>query len=532
VISTLGAPELRRVILSALEALRSRQDEIDAANVYPVPDGDTGTNLVLTMSAVAEALAPVGADPAPAAQEVAQAIARGALMGARGNSGVILAQILRGLTELVDADGLDARGIAKGLARGTELAYEAMLNPVEGTMLTVAKSAAAAVAGEDGGDCVAVLDQAARAAHEALERTPELLPVLKHSGVVDAGGMGLCVVLDAAAAAIAGRPLPVVVASLRPIVRNREAGSSAFAYEVQYLLEEAEDDQVGMLRQRLGGIGDSVAVIGGAGLWNVHVHTNEVGRAIEIGMALGRPRDISVVAFADQIARAPGARTIQVAHASEGVSLVAVVSGDGLADLFASLGAGVLVDGGRTMNPSVGELVDAIDRAPAKDVILLVNNDDAFTAARAAIAEIEDKRVELIETADLAQGFAAMVAFSDGRTLIDNVADIREALARTRTGRVTIAVRDGSSVRGAIRAGDAIGFAANEIVALGADPAAVSKAVIAALGDGEALTILTGTDAPPDEAETIAHAARATTGAEVEVRHGGQPVHRYLFALE
>jgi dihydroxyacetone kinase-like predicted kinase len=249
-------------------------------------------------------------------------------------------------------------------------------------------------------------------------------------------------------------------------------------------------------------------------------------------MAVGRPRDISVMAFADQIAGAPGARTIQVAHASEGVSLVAVVSGDGLAELFASLGAGVLVDGGRTMNPSVGELVAAIERAPASDVILLVNNDDAFTAARAAVAEIKEKRVELIETADLAQGFAAMVAFSDGRTLDDNVSDLREALARTRTGRVTIAVRDGSSVGGAIRAGDAIGFAGNEIVASGPDPAVVSKIVLEALGDGEALTVLTGADAPPDEAETIADVARARTGAEVEVRHGGQPVHRYLFALE
>jgi uncharacterized protein len=529
VISTLGAPELRRVILSALEALRSRQDEIDAANVYPVPDGDTGTNMVLTMSAVAEALSPVDEDPVA----VARAIARGSLMGARGNSGVILAQILRGLTELVDSDGLDPRGIAKGLARGAELAYEAMLNPVEGTMLTVARAAAEAVGGEDGADCVAVLDLAARAAHQALERTPELLPILKHSGVVDAGGMGLCVVLDAAAAAIAGRPLPVVSASLRPIVRNREAGSSAFAYEVQYLLEDTDDDQVGTLRQRLGGIGDSVAVIGGAGLWNVHVHTNEVGRAIEIGMAVGRPRDISVVAFADQIAGAPGARTIQVAHASDAVSLVAVVSGDGLADLFASLGAGVIVDGGRTMNPSVGELVAAIERAPASDVILLVNNNDAFTAARAAIDQAKDKRVELIEGADLAQGFAAMVAFSDGRTFEDNVSDIAEALARTRTGSVTIAVQERTTERGVIHAGDAIGFDGVEIVASGPDPVAVATAVIAALGEGEALTILTGSDAPPEEAEMIARAAREVTGgAEVEVRHGGQPVHRYLFALE
>jgi DAK2 domain fusion protein YloV len=528
VIPTLGAPELRRVILAALEALRLRQDEIDAANIYPVPDGDTGTNLVLTMSSVAESLATVPDD----AREVAAAIARGSLMGARGNSGVILAQVLRGLAELVDEDGLDPHGIAKGLARGGDLAYEAMLDPVEGTMLTVARAAAAAVAGEDGEDCVAVLDGAARAAHDALERTPDLLQVLKQAGVVDAGGMGLCVVLDAAAAAVAGRPLPAAAGNLRPVVRDREAGSSAFAYEVQYLLEHADDAQVPTLRQRLGGIGDSVAVIGGAGVWNVHVHTNEVGRAIEIGMAVGRPHDISVVAFADQIAAARGARSIQVAFAPEGTTLVAVVSGDGVAEIFASLGAGVLVDGGRTMNPSVGELVAAIERAPADDVILLVNNDDAIPAAGAAIREVPGKRVELIPTSDLAQGFAAMVAYSDGRTFADNVADINEALAGTRTGRVTIAVRDGVADGTTIHAGDAVGFSGGRAVAAGPDPVAVATAVIEALGAGEALTIIAGADAPPAETEAVRRAAGDLTRGEVEVREGGQPVHRYLFALE
>jgi hypothetical protein len=528
VIAILGAQDLRRVILAGLEAFRSRQEEIDAANVYPVPDGDTGTNLVLTTQAVAEAIAAVPDEP----RAVAAAVAKGALMGARGNSGVILAQFLRGLAELVDEDGLDAHGLAKALKRGADMAYEAMLNPVEGTMLTVARAAADAVADADGDDCVAVLDAAARHAHEALERTPELLPILKQAGVVDAGGLGLCVFLDAAAATIAGRPLPVATASLRPVVRNREAGSSAFAYEVQYLVGDADDAAIGTLKKRLGGIGDSVAVIGGAGSWNVHVHTNEVGRAIEMGMAVGRPHDISVVAFADQIAGVTGARSIPLAVAMTAVSLVAVVSGDGIAELFASLGAGVLLDGGRTMNPSVGEIGDAISRATSDDVILLVNNDDAFPAARAAIAQFPSRRIELMEAADLAQGFAAMVAFSDARSLEDNAADIREALERTRTGRVTIAVREGRGERGPIEPGDAVGFVGARVVASGRDPVAVGTAVIESLGRGEALTILTGSDAPIGEAEALAHAAERASGAEVEVRDGGQPVSRYLFALE
>jgi DAK2 domain fusion protein YloV len=529
VIPLLGASELRRATLAALEALRARQDEVDAANIYPVPDGDTGTNLVLTMTSVAETLARAPDDP-PA---VAEAIRRGSLMGARGNSGVILAQILRGLSEMVDDNGLDPHGIAKGLARGADLAYEAVLDPVEGTMLTVARAAANAVVDADEDDCIAVLDGASRAAHDALERTPDLLPILKEAGVVDAGGMGLCVVLDAVAAAVAGRPLPVTAGSLRPAVRAREAGSSAFAYEVQYLVEDADDAHIATLRQRLGSIGDSVVVIGGAGLWNVHVHTNEVGRAIEMGMAVGRPHDISVAAFADQIASAAGARTIPVATASSAVSVVAVVSGDGVRDLFASLGAGVLVDGGRTMNPSVGELVEAIERAPSRDVILLVGNDDAFPAARAAIAEVADRRVEMIDAADQAQSFAAMVAYSDGRSLEDNVSDMTETLARTRTGRVTIAVRDGTTPHGPVRAGDALGFAGSEIVATGREPLTVASAVIGALGSGDVLTILSGIDAPPAETEAVVGAAEERLpGVEVELRDGGQPVHRYLFALE
>lgn len=528
-ITVLGASELRRACLAALEALRARQDEIDAANVYPVPDGDTGTNMALTMTAVAEALA--GAPDEPRA--VAGEIARGSLMGARGNSGVILAQVLRGLCEAVDEAGLDARGLAKGLARGAELSYEAMFTPVEGTMLTVARAAAEAVGGPVDDDCSAVLDTAARAAHEALERTPDLLPILKESGVVDAGAMGLCVVLDAFAASVAGRPLPVAPRPLKPVVRRREAGSSAFAYEVQYLLEDGDDEQAVALRQRLGGIGDSVAVIGGAGLWNVHVHTNEVGRAIEMGMAAGRPHDISVVAFADQIASVAGARSIPVAAADAAVTLVAVVSGEGIRDLFAELGAGVLLDGGRTMNPSVGELVAAIERAPARDVILLVNNDDALPAARAAIEQVEGKHFELVEAKDLAQGFAAAVAFSDGRTMEDNLADIRAALAHTRTGMVTLVMRNAVTPAGPVEAGHAIGFVDGEVVATGVDPLAVALEVAKGLGEGEVLTVLAGADTPPAEVQSLERAlAERLPGVAIEMRDGGQPVHRYLFALE
>jgi DAK2 domain fusion protein YloV len=524
----LGAPELRRACLAALEALRARSDEIDAANVYPVPDGDTGTNLVLTMEAVAEALGGVS----DGARAVARAIAEGSLKGARGNSGVILSQVLRGLSEAVTDGGLDARALAKGLARGAELAYEAVLHPVEGTMLTVARAAADAALACEEDDCERVLDAAARAAREAVDRTPELLPVLRRAGVVDAGGLGLAVVLDAVAAAVAGRPLPVPQRTLRPAVRRREAGSPTYAYEVQYLLEGADDGVAEELGRRLGAIGDSVAVVGGGGVHNVHVHTNQVGRAIEIGMAFGRPRDITVVAFEDQVAGRRGPARI-LAQPEGAVTVVAVVAGEGLRRLFAQLGAGILVDGGRTVNPSVGELADALARAPTDDVILLPGSADALPAAREAVRLVPGKRVEIVPTPDLAASFAAMVAFPDAERLEDNLREMREALARTRTGRVAVAVRDAATPAGPVRAGQLVGFAEGEPVAVGGDAVAVAREVARRLGPGEVLTVLAGAEAPADEAEALRRALReALPGTAVEVHEGGQPVNRYLLALE
>lgn len=536
-----GGPELRRAALASLDALRAHQAEIDRANVYPVPDGDTGTNLVLTMESVAEALEALSSEEP---SEVAAAIARAALMGARGNSGVILAQYLRGL---VEASGRGPEAVARALGRAADLAYEAVLHPVEGTILTVARAGAK---GARGRDLVAVFDGAARAAREALARTPEQLPILGAAGVVDAGGMGLCVVLESFRDALAGRISPRGIRAhaeapeYGPIVRMREMGDPAYAYEVQYLLE-APEHAVPALRERLGEIGDSVAVIGGDGTWRVHVHTNQVGRAVELGVDAGRPSRIEVVAFRDQIAAAArqegvpalvgGAQLgIPLARAATRTSLVAVGSGEGAMRLFREVGCDAVVDGGATMNPSVSDLLAAIEAAPGDDVILLANDADVVAAARTAAGEAA-KRVEVVETADMAAGLAAALAYGDARPFEENIAEIRRALARTRTGRVAIADRSRITPAGPVEAGQALGFASGELVAICAQPLPACLEVCDRLAAAEAgaITVLCGERVDEPERDRVhielaAHFPRAT----VEVLDGGQPVYRYLIAIE
>lgn len=490
VTQTLGAPELRRAVSLALEGLRAQRAQIDDANVFPVPDGDTGTNMVLTMEAVNESLDGVPDRPA----DVARAITRGSLMGAKGNSGVILAQYFRGLCEAVDGEGAGPHELVEGLKRATELAYGAMTKPREGTMLTVARAAAETSRGPR--TVAAIFEAAAAGAREALERTPDQLPDLKRAGVVDAGGIGLCVILDAFAASLSGRQATPVAATPpggARTVRPREMGSAGFAYEVQYLLD-APDGAAARIRDRLTAIGDSIAVVGGNGLWNVHVHTNDVGHAIEIGLEHGRPHSVSVVAFEDQIAETRG---LPVAVAATPVAVVAIVSGEGLRSVFEELGALVVGDGSM--------LLDAIEAAPAPDVIVLPNGEWSLADAGAA-AERARRIAEVLDTVDLAQGFVAMLAFADSRDLVDNLTEMRAALGRTRTAR--IAVDEPQPVRALVE-------------------------TAAALGGGEVLMVFAGEGVGDAERAAAERAlVEAFPALTVEFRDGGQAGDRYLLTLE
>lgn len=474
-IGTLGAAQMRRAVMLALESLRFHRAQIDDANVYPVPDGDTGTNLVMTMESVARAVSTVPDRPG----EVARAIVQGSTTGARGNSGVILAQWLRGLCEAFDDPTPGPSEVAAALKRASELAWRAMHEPREGTILTIARAAADAAHGHD--DLAAVLEAAASAGRDALAHTPDLLPILRAEGVVDAGGIGLCVVLDALAAAVTGReaePMPPLAGPRH--VRPRETGSLEFAYEVQFLLE-APDDAIPPLRDRLGAIGDSVAVVGGDGSWNVHVHTNDVGHAIEIGVEAGRPHAISVVEFEEQIAETRG---LPLSVSSAPVAVVAVVRGDGLRAVFEELGA-IATD-----DPAA-----ALAAASSPDVIVLANGEDVRPSPMAG------RSVEVLATADAAQSFAAMLGFVPSRGMLDNLTQMRAALARARTA--------------------------------SADDETAVVAAARSLGDGEILTVFVGDGVGGAERSSTADALRrAIPGVEIDVRPGGQPAPRYLLVLE
>jgi DAK2 domain fusion protein YloV len=542
----LDAQTIRQAIEATLADLRAVRASIDAANVYPVADSDTGTNLVMTFDTVAAAVASV--DDAG----VSHALRSGSLKGARGNSGVIVAQILRGFADGVEAGPADVEGTARAFKRAAELAYEAVLDPAEGTILSVAAAAADAAQGSH----ETVSDQfaaAARAAQDALARTPEQMPILKEAGVVDAGGMGLVVMLDAFARALGadvGRPAPAEGETHTTPAPIRDAASSRYAYEVQYLLR-APDETMQPLRNLLGSIGDSVAVIGGDGLWRIHVHTDERERAIAMGDAFGDVSDVDVVSFAEQIeqtneaARAsaqpvelpspqtPGVRGIPVAEAHRPATLVAVVSGSGVEKLFADLGA-ITVRGAAGRAVTDEELLNAIESAGQKEVIVLPNHEEVF-GRLIDLRFKSSKTVSILRTGDMAAGLAAALAYGDARDTEAALRDMQAALDHVRTGMVATAQMSGDSPAGPIEPGQSVGIAEGAIVVVADDPVGVVCEVGKALleGDRELLTILYAEEVSEPERDRLQQAMKTVLpSATVELHAGGQPLHRYILSAE
>jgi DAK2 domain fusion protein YloV len=548
----LDAEALRQGILSSLTDLRAARASIDAANVYPVADSDTGTNLVMSMEAVADALGRSGDSPVA----IAHAVRSGSLIGARGNSGVIMAQILRGWADAIEGGPADVEQVARAFKRATELAYEAVLEPAEGTILTVARVAAEAAQGAHD-DVREQFVASARAAAEALSHTPEQMPLLAQAGVVDAGGMGLVVVLDAFARALGGdvgRPAPTAseTDALPPPIRD--ATSSRCAYEVQYLLR-APDETLEPLRKLLGTVGDSVAVIGGEGLWRVHVHTDDRERAVELGAAFGETSGVEVVNFAEQIeatnraaeeaqaaakqaaetpaaeTQAPGIRGIPVARGEHTAALVAVVAGEGVAQLFRDLGARTVSRGTATPDEA---LLSAIEGAPPGDVIVLPNNDDVFW--RLMDLKSRSKRtVRILHSTDVGEGLAAAVAYGDARETDSAVRDMERAIAHARTGVVVVSAEAAETPAGPVEAGQTIGFAEGSIAEIAGDPIQVARAVAKALliGDREVLTILCSADVTVTEREQLrAMLSSDLPDATMEIHQGDQPIHRYVLVAE
>ncbi|MGC4943193.1 DAK2 domain-containing protein [Kribbella sp. DT2] len=566
---------LRSWARTALVELGRARTEIDDLNVYPVPDGDTGTNLYLTWEAACDAL-PEGE---LTFAEAVQAFGRGALLGARGNSGVITSQLVRAcglrlaenLPVRQDSEGrlADPRmsepvAFADALVFAADAAYGAVAQPVEGTMLTVARAAAdaALAAAGEGKNLAEVCLVSVAAARVALTKTTEQLDVLRRAGVVDAGGAGLVVILGAMEQVLSGRTsggdwsvparLPVPAPSpagsgeagaASPV--GGEAGAASLvggeagagspagvellpdgpAYEVMYLLDAA-DEHVGGFRRELTGLGDSVVVVGGDGLWNVHVHTDDVGAAIELGIGVGRPHRIRVTHFAD----------LQPHQPVPGRAVIAVAAGDGLAGLFGEAGA-IVVRGGPGRRCSTGELLRAIEQSKAPEIVLLPNDNDSIAVAEAAAtaARQDGVRVAVIPTRAQVQGLAAIAVYDPGRSFDDDVVHLSAAAGQTRHGAVTIAVKDAWTMAGTCRIGDALGVVDGDFTLITDDLTTAATGVVDRLlgGGGELMTVVSGRDADPALVEAVVrHVRRHRKDVDVMVYDGGQERYPLLIGVE
>ena len=520
----------RDLVAAALAGLEANRERIDNLNVYPVPDGDTGTNMVLTVRAVRDALDE--ARPQTVA-ELAREITRSSLMGARGNSGVILSQIVRGVADaLAEAQEIDARALASALRRGSEAAYAAVREPQEGTILTVARSLAerGEEVASEGASLVDALADVVVHGELALARTPEQLPLLREAGVVDAGGAGLLELVRSIAAHVRGEPLPEAPAeSERLPLEAVHREPSRFRYCASFYVEgaEAEPEE---LERALCELGDSVLVVGSRGAVKAHVHTDEPGRALSLATAVGVVEEVDVRNMHAQTA----ARTERLLAATEtGLSdVVAVCAGPGNARLFRSLGAAALVDGGRSMNPPTSDLLAAIEAVAAEEVLVLPNDPNVLLTAEQA-AEAAEKDVFVVATRSLQAGLGAMVAFDATLSGEENAAEMEAAAALVRTGAVTRASR--STVVDGVRVaeGEFLGLVDRKPVASGPVLDAVARDVVERLlvESSDVLTILLG-EGVADADELRDEIAAAHPELEIEVHDGGQPHYPLLVAVE
>jgi DAK2 domain fusion protein YloV len=570
----LDAQAARRWALATRSAFAAHRAEIDDLNVFPVPDGDTGTNLYITLdSALEAARAPQrlpGSGPrAPGTlADDAATLARSTLLAARGNSGVILSQLVRGLSEVIaeaagtgsgaDGDrtatevtaGFDGPMLARVVRRASDRAYASVTRPVEGTILSVAAAAASAaeLAASTGSDLYAVAHASLAAARVALAATTGQLPVLARAGVVDAGGLGYVLVLEALEQVITGEPVctpasesvaRVSADALRAAAHAEEDGEAdrsgrrepgAPSYEVMYLLSDSDEASVARLRARLDVLGDSVLVVGGEDLWNVHVHVDDVGAAIQAGIEAGRPHRIAVTHFGDQ----ERARTAQWAHGS--VAVVACAAGQGLAGVFTAAGASPVFSGpGR--RASAGQLLDAIRSCGSQCVIVLPNEKDTFLAAEAAASAAAEGGIEVhvVPSQSAVQGIAALAVFEPGVSGRDNLSAMSGAAAAARQGAVTVASRESLTSAGWCHPGDVLGAVEGDVVVVGHDLAAVGADVVGRLlaGGGELLTVISGAGCGPGVSADVAQSARAgRSELEVSIIDGGQATYPLLLGVE
>jgi DAK2 domain fusion protein YloV len=580
----LSPADLASVMHVYLDLLRSHQEAINRLNVYPVPDGDTGTNMALTIESVVAELDETP-DSDQSLKQVCGAIAHGSLMGARGNSGVILSQLLRGISGVfgqrasqngdspdrpdtdgpaadspaTDGPGADGPLLADALVAASEAARKAVLRPVEGTILTVAHEAGqgAKHAAESGASLVEVVEKARDEAALALARTPEQLPVLARAGVVDAGGSGYLLFLDALLNVADGRvlPEPPPESDAKPKLDHfadrsdtsgdldSEGGEVAsgrgLRYEVMYLLD-APDDTVPAFKDVWAGLGDSIVVVGGGGLWNCHIHTDDVGGAIEAALDAGRPRNIRVTDLEEQIEEERWVREGGLVPYAEDpghvprTAVIAVATGEGIARIFRSLGVHYIVPGGQSMNPSTSQILEVVDSVPSPEVVLLPNNENIQPVAM-QVVELATKPVTVVPTSGIVEGFAALLEYDPESDAKDNAANMAASARRIVSGEVTRAVRSTDGPTGPIEKGDWLGLSREGIEVVGSSLADVCCSLLEKLLERrhELVTLIEGEGARPFDTRRVTEwLAENHESVAVEVHHGGQPLYPYLISIE
>ena len=547
----LGAEGLRAAMERYRDVLGMHRDVINQLNVYPVPDGDTGTNMALTLETVVTEVSAAG----EGMSEVCHAISHGSLMGARGNSGVILSQILRGLAETVATAGhVDPPVLAGALQKASAAADEAVSAPVEGTILTVVRDVAIAASdavdqGVDG--LIQMVEGCQRAGRASLDRTPELLPQLARANVVDAGGAGFLLFLDALATAMDGRPLPdpppvdptagvgaAVVGADDP--HGVAGDANGTRYEVMFFLE-AEDSRIGEFRSAWEAVGDSIVVVGGDGLWNCHIHSNDIGGSIEAGIGVGRPFDIRVTDLFEQVEHVEslveaeiGGTVTTVAGEPVRTAVVAVSVGAGVRRIFESLGVRAVIAGGQTMNPSTEHFVQAVEQLDADEIVLLPNNKNIVPVAE-RVDDCTDAAVRVVPTRGIAEGLAALMAYDPSASADQNLSAMAEAAEDVATGEVTQAVRDTESELGSIVAGQWLGLDRQGLRVVAQSAAQAATGLLDEIIDDshELVTVISGADATTEDVEEVAAwLAEQHPEVEVEVHEGNQPLYPFYFGVE
>ncbi len=531
-------PLFKQALLGSLKWLAANHEEVNRLNVFPVPDGDTGTNMLLTLQSAVE---DVKESNAAEVSKIAKLASHGSLMGARGNSGVILSQIFRGFARAVEGkSSLTPREVAGALEEAANAAYRAVNRPTEGTILTVAREAgrsASAAASDPEATVPSVIAAAAAGARAAVLKTPSQLQILRDAGVVDAGGFGLQIILEGMLKTMEeATALSVELTAAKPRAAQTalELPEGGWGYCTEFLIEGTDLD-VDVIRDEIEALGNSVLVVGEPELVKVHVHTDEPTRVINLAGGYGKLLKLNVGDMSTQHKRildtAGGEpRTPR----QNGVGLAAVVAGSGLVDIFRGLGVDAIVEGGQTMNPSTQDMLNAIESVPYEDVVLLPNNGNVILAAK-QVPSLTKKNVHVIETRSVPQGVAAVVAFRPDRSAAENLAAMKDEAERVQTIEVTHAVRDTRSNRLKVKKGDVIGLINDRLEFAGGDYAEIVSKAIGKLGPDsyELVTVYRGRGASDAELADVESAIRSSfPGLEVEVQQGGQEHYPFILSVE